>query len=187
MNYNNLKTLDRKQREKLICVFTAILNNIKSFCLNKVISIIRDIPEICKMNYKSYENEEKRKQTINNKHPIRPIRGEIYDAYITEGVGKELCGRHPVLIIQSISANIYSAKVTVLPIEGDGNQIKFSYQEKLTSEDLENNVKLIKDPSRVITGDLITIDKARLGRKIGKVKLEKLHIIDKKVRKQLGL
>lgn len=187
MDYNNLRKLDDEQKKTLTSMFVGILDNIKSISIKKTLSLIKDIPEICKMNYKSYENSELRKQNKNHMHPIIPTRGEIYDAYITEGVGKELCGRHPVVVIQSVSANMYSEKVTILPIEGDGKQIKSSYQEKLTSDDLEDNVKLIKDPSRVITSDLMTIDKARLGKKIGKIKLEKMNLIDKKVKKQLGL
>lgn len=34
-------------------------------------------------------------------HPIIPTRGEIYNAIITEGVGKELAGNHLVIIIQN--------------------------------------------------------------------------------------
>lgn len=187
MNYNNLRNLEDEQKKTLISIFSGILSNIKSISINKILCLIKDIPEICKMNYKSYENSELRKKNKSHMHPIIPTRGEIYDACITEGVGKELSGRHPVVIIQSRAANMYSEKVTILPIEGDGKQIKSSYQERLTSEDLENNIKLIKDPSRVITSDLITIDKARLGKKIGKIKLEKMDLIDKKVKKQLGL
>ena len=187
MNYNNLRNLDNEQKKTLTSMFIGILESVKSISLKKLLSLLKDIPEICRMNYKSYLNSELRKQNKSNLHPIIPTRGEIYDAQITEGVGRELCGRHPVVIIQSASANMYSEKVTILPIEGDGKQIKSSYQEKLTSTDLEDNIKLIKDPSRVITSDLMTIDKARLGKKIGKIKIQKKNLNDKKVKKQLGL
>lgn len=187
MEYNNFKNLDEEEKKTLISMFAICLNRIKSIAFKKVISIIKDIPEICKVTYKSYENTEMRKQNKNHMHPIIPTRGEIYDAYITEGIGKELCGKHPVIIIQSAVANMYSEKVTVLPIEGNGENIKSSYQEKLTSDDLEDDAKLMKDPSRIITSDLMTIDKARLGKKIGKIKIEKINKIDNKVKKQLGL
>ena len=187
MNYNELRKLDNEQKKTLNYMFESILNSVKYISLKKIVSLINDIPEICKMDYKSCKNSKLRKENKSNMHPIIPTRGEIYDANITEGVGKELCGRHPVVIIQGSAANMYSEKVTILPIEGDGKQIKSSYQERLTNDDLENNVKLIKNPSRVITSDLITIDKARLGNKIGKIKLEKMRIIDKKVKKQLNL
>lgn len=187
MDYKNLRSLDDEQKKTLISIFIGMLDRVKSASLNKILLLIRDIPEVCRMNHKSHENSELRKQNKNHMHPIIPTRGEIYDAYITEGVGKELCGRHPVIIVQSVDANMYSEKVTIIPIEGDGKQIKASYQERLISNDLDENVKLLKEPSRVITSDLMTIDKARLGRKVAKIKPEKMNLIDKKIKKQLGL
>ena len=56
--------------------------------------------------------------------------------FITEGVGSELCGNHLVVIIQNKKANIYSEKVNVLPIEGDGTKINPNYQVRLSSAEL---------------------------------------------------
>lgn len=145
----------------------------------KMSSIIKDIPSVCKMSYESHQNSQLRKLTYNNMHPIIPTRGEIYNAFITEGVGKELSGNHPVVVIQGRAANMYSDKVNVLPIEGDGNKIKSSYQEPLTSDDLEGDTTLLKEQSRIITSDILTLDKARLGKKVGKIKEEKMLIIKK--------
>lgn len=187
MNYSNLKDLEDVNKSTLSSMFIGILNNIKATSFKKMASIIKDIPEVCRMSYQSYENSQLRKITYNNMHPIRPKRGEIYNAFITEGVGKELSGNHPVVVIQGAAANMYSDKVNVLPIEGDGNKIKSSYQEKLTSDDLEGNVTLLKEHSRIITSDILTLDKARLGKKVGKIRKEKMNIIDKKIKKQLGI
>lgn len=187
MSYNDLKNLEDINKSTLSSMFTGILTNIKATSFKKMASIIKDIPEVCRISYQSYENSQLRKVTYNNMHPVRPSRGEIYNAFITEGVGKELSGNHPVVVIQGVAANMYSDKVNVLPIEGDGKNIKSSYQEKLTSDDLEGDVILLKEESRIITSDILTLDKARLGKKVGKVKKEKMDIIDKKVKKQLGL
>ena len=187
MNYNELKNLEDERKATLSSMFIGMLSNIKNTSFNKMSSIIKDIPSICKMHYQSYENSQLRIVTYNNMHPIRPHRGEIYNAFITEGVGKELSGNHPVIVIQGVSANMYSDKVNVLPIEGDGNKIKSSYQEPLTSDNIEGDVTLLKEQSRIITSDILTLDKARLGKKIGSIKKEKMLIIDKKIKKQLGL
>lgn len=187
MSYNELKELESERKNILSSMFVGILTNIKNTSFKKMSDIIKDIPSVCKMSYKSYENSQLRRVTYNNMHPIIPTRGEIYDAYITEGVGKELSGNHPVIIIQGAAANMYSDKVNVLPIEGDGTKIKSSYQEPLTSDDIEGTVKLLKEKSRIITSDILTLDKARLGKKVGKIKDEKMLIIDKKIKKQLGL
>ena len=101
--------------------------------------------------------------------------------------GKELCGSHPVLIVQNQKQNIHAEKVNVLPIEGDGNKINPKYQVQITSADMENNIILSKDPSRVIISDIMTLDKARLGKKIGKLKQSKMDVINETLKLQLDL
>lgn len=187
MAYNDLKNLEESDKQTLSSMFVGILSTIRKTSFRKMSSIIKDIPAICKMSYESYENSQIRKLSYNKVHPVVPIRGEIYNAFITEGVGKELCGTHPVLIIQNQNQNIHSEKVNVLPIEGDGNKINPKYQEQIASTDLEGNTILLKDPSRVIISDILTIDKARLGKKVGKLKNEKIEIINEKIREQLDL
>ena len=186
MNYDQLKSLDEEQKKTISSMFVGILSNIRSISTKKVLSLITDIPNICRLNHISYQYTESRKRTYNNMHPVVPTKGEIYNAYITEGVGKELSGNHLVVVIQSVSANVYSDKVNVVPIEGNGNKIKTSYQLQLTNEDLETG-HLDKNPSRIIFSDILTIDKARLAGKIGKLKDEKLQTLNKKIRKQLNL
>lgn len=172
MNYKNLKNLEETNKTTLLSMFNGILTNIKNISFRKSTSLIKDFPSICEMSYKSYEYIEKKKISNTNMHPIIPTRGEIYNAFITEGVGRELTGNHLVVILQNQNSNMYSDKVTVVPIEGDGNKIKPSYQTKLTNEDLYSG-KLDKDPSRIIFADIMTIDKSKLGRKIGILKDEK--------------
>lgn len=187
MSYNELKDLENEKKLALSSMFFGILSNIKNTSFGKMTSIIKDIPSICKMSYQSYENSMLRKVDYNKVHPIVPIRGEIYNAFITEGVGKELCGTHPVVIIQNQSQNIHAEKVNVLPIEGDGNKINPHYQVQITSDNLEGSAFLTKNPSRIIISDVLTIDKARLGTKIGKLNENTINIVDKKLKIQLGL
>lgn len=182
MNYNELRNLEESNRTALSSMFHGMLSNIKNISFRKTTSIIKDVPSVCEMSYKSYENSEIKRISSTNMHPIIPTRGEIYNANITEGVGKELCGNHLVIVIQNQNSNIFSDKVTVVPIEGDGHYIKKSYQMRLTNSDLEFG-KIDKDPSRIIFADIMSIDKARLERKIGKLnesKIEKLNIAIKK-------
>ena len=187
MNYNNLKDMDPSNKTTLSSMFVGILTNIKNTSFRKMAAIIKDIPAICKMSYESFENSQLRKSNYNKVHPIVPQKGEVYNAFITEGVGRELCGTHPVVIMQNKSQNLHSDKVNVLPIEGDGNTINPKYQEQITSSDFEDNITLTKDPSRVIISDILTIDKARLGKKVGKLKQEKIDILNEKLKIQLDL
>ncbi len=186
MNYNDLNNLDENNKSTLHSMFGGILNKIKNISYRKSAALIKDFPTICELSYISHLNSEKRKQSNSNVHPIIPTRGEIYNAYITEGVGKELAGNHLVVVIQNGNSNIYSDKVTVVPIEGDGNTIKKAYQTKLTNIDLESGI-LDKDPSRIIFADIMSLDKARLGRKIGKLTATKMQQLDKLLKKHLSL
>ncbi len=186
MNYNQLKDLDPQNKTTLLSMFQGVLTNIKNISYRKTTSVIKDISSVCEMSYKSYENTQIKRISNTNMHPIIPTRGEIYNANITEGVGKELCGNHLVIVIQNANSNIYSDKVTVIPIEGDGNYIKKSYQMRLTNNDLELG-HIDKDPSRIIFSDIMTIDKARLDRKIGKLTQEKIEKINLAIKKHLSL
>lgn len=138
------------------------------------------------MYYNSLENKRMRHLHPKGFHPIRPQYGEIFNAYITEGVGSELCGNHLVVIIQNPKGNIYSEKINVLPIEGNGNKINPNYHLQLTSNDMALGT-LDKDPSRIMISDITTIDKARLGRKIGKLTPEYLAQIRILLRNHLNI
>lgn len=186
MNYNDLKDLEENNKNTLSSMFSGVLSNIKNISFRKSTSLIKDFPNVCEMSYKSYEYIERKKASNTNIHPIIPTRGEIYNAFITEAVGRELAGNHLVVVIQNANSNLYSDKVTVVPIEGDGNVIKKSYQIRLTNSDLSFG-SLDKDPSRIIFSDIMTLDKARLGRKIGKLTEEKLLILNKHLKKHLSL
>ena len=89
--------------------------------------------------------------------------------------------------MQNQSQNMHADKVNVLPIEGNGNKINPKYQVQITNDDLEGDNILTKNPSRVIISDILTIDKARLGVKVGKLKEEKIEILNEKVKIQLDL
>lgn len=187
MKYNDLKDLEENNKTTLLSMFSGILATIKNTSTRKLTDIIKDIPSICKMHYISYEYSLLKKNTYNKIHPVVPTKREIYNAFITVGVGKELCGTHPVVIMQNQSQNMHADKVNVLPIEGNGNKINPRYQVQITNDDLEDNVSLIKNPSRVIVSDILTIDKARLGIKVGKLREEKIKIINEKLKIQLDL
>ena len=57
---------------------------------------------------------------------------------------------------------------------------------QLTNADLADG-SLDKDPSRIIVTDITTIDKARLGRKIGALSPDCLAAVEKLLKKHLEL
>lgn len=190
--YNELTKMSDGERKKLLSIFSGISSDLRHVSVKKTTHYIGSLPDICKMHHKSVENRKAKLRHSHKNHPVKPIRGEVYNALLTEGIGSELSGNHLVIIIQNAKGNIYGEKVNVIPIEGDGNSINPNYQEQLKSSDMElddqgNPVTLHKDPSRIILTDILTIDKARLQRKIGKLRPEKMAIINKKLADQLEL
>ena len=147
---------------------------------------LKDIITNIKLNFISKNNRSIQTSNPDKTHPTKIHSGEIYYITMTDGVGTELKGDHLGVVIQNTKANLYSSKVNVVPIEGDGTKINKNYNVELTNADLSEG-HIDKDPSRVITTDILTLDKCRLGRKIGKVTPEKLSEIKKFVRKQLDL
>lgn len=192
LDYNNLTKINETAKDRLISFFSGAAGDLKQVSVKKAAHYIASLSDICKMHHASMENRKAKLEHPYKHHPVKPLRGEIYNAILTEGIGSELSGNHLVVIIQNAKGNIYGEKINVIPIEGDGNKINPNYQERLTSEDLEADasgmsVVLHKDPSRIILTDILTIDKARLQRRIGRIKREKMEIINKMLKNQLEL
>ena len=185
VSYSSLEDLKQAEKEEYIEHSNRSANKLKKISLNKSVKIIKTIPQKAKLHYFSKEYGKKRLTHEKKYHPIKPFRGEIYNAEITENIGSELCGNHLVLVVSNSSTNIFADKINVLPIEGDGNKVPH-YLAKLTNEDMKTG-HLDKDPSRVIIPDVLTIDKSRLGMKIGRVDDEKIKEINIKLKKQLSL
>ena len=146
--------------------------------INRIIACIKQIPKICEIDIKSAKNRKLRDEHDKKYHPIKVFKGEIFNAQITQNAGSELSENHLVVIVQGFSSNVYGEKVTVLPIEGDGSKINPHYQIKLTNADLEDGM-LDKDPSRIIFTDVMTLDKARLDRRIGKLNPTKIEEVNR--------
>lgn len=147
---------------------------------------LKDIITNIKLNSFSKNNRNLQVANPDKTHPLKIFTGEIYYITMTDGVGTELKGDHLGIVIQNKKANLYSSKVNVVPIEGDGSKINKNYNVELTNNDLTEG-HLDKNPSRIITTDILTIDKCRLGRKIGKISSNKLAEIKEYVRKQLDI
>ncbi len=136
MEYKSQNSLNDNDKSSLTSVFQDILLSLKHISVTKATAYLRYIPSQCRMHYNSLENRKNRDAHAKKYHPIKPQRGEIYNAFITEGVGSELCGNHLVVIVQNKKGNIYGEKVNILPIEGNGSKINPNYQVRLSSSDL---------------------------------------------------
>lgn len=170
----------------IIEYFNLIVKSINIDNAGKVLSYLKQIPFQCSLNQLSTENRKLRELDKKHLHPKGVSRGEIYNFKITEGIGSELSDNHLCIIIQNTSGNIFGEKVNVVPMEGDGTKINPHYQMPIYNSDLISG-HLDKNPSRIIFSDILTFDKARIGRKIGKVKPEKMKYLNNAIKKQLSL
>ncbi len=184
-SYKSMDDLNDSQITNLNQLSQSNILRIKKISFHKAKKFILAIPELCSLHYTSLEYRKLKNSHPMKHHPIKPMRGEIYYITLKESIGSELQDNHLVIIMSNSQTNIYAEKVNVLPIEGDGKVVP-TYLEQLTTADLEYG-KLDKDPSRVIIPEPMTIDKARLGVRIGKVRKEKMDLISKKLKKQLNI
>jgi len=183
----NKDTLSDSQKDRLKNKLLNILSTLHKKYFGTALVIINSIPDKCRLNQKSYDHAILKKENKKKLHPTRPIRGGIYNTLISEdNVGSELNGNHLCIVISNKKKNLYSEKVNVIPIEGDGNKIDPINNIQLKNNDLEDG-SLDKDPSKIIGGDIMTLDKARLGQKIGKLKSEKLDEVIEMIKAQLGI
>lgn len=180
-----LPSMDDNQKSELKNHFSTIVDGLRSVYFEKAKALLIWIPEMLHLNYQSYKNRLAREANANKLHPVRPVRGQIFNAFLGVNLGSELSDNHLVVIIQNDRNNPKGEKVNVLPIEGDGNNSK-NYHVKIANDDLVDG-RLDKDPSKIIVGDITTIDKARLGRKIGKLNDTKMLEIERKLKRQLGM
>ena len=85
-------------------------------------------------------------------------RGEIYMADLTVSEGCEQGGVRPVLVIQNDKGNIHAPTVIIAPISSKMHKSQFP---------THVNLHCLQRPSFVELEQIRTIDKRRLGRRVG--------------------
>lgn len=85
-------------------------------------------------------------------------RGEIYMADLTVSEGCEQGGVRPVLVIQNDKGNIHAPTVIIAPISSKMHKSRFP---------THVNLHCLQRPSFVELEQIRTIDKRRLGRRVG--------------------
>ena len=109
-------------------------------------------------------------------------RGDIYDVDWNPARGSEQHGRRPSLIIQNDIANEVSAyRITI--VLAISSKIKNYPSMVLVQPTAENGLSAA---SEVNTGQIMTIDKDRLGNRIGSLSASDMQKITAKLTKMLG-
>ena len=106
------------------------------------------------------------------------LRGDILYAELGAAAGSEQAGFRPVVVIQNDVGNHYSPTVIVAPLTSRKNILPTHVH-----VGRESGVR----PSLVLLEQLRTVDKCRLGDKIGHVSKSVMHQIDAAAAISLGL
>lgn len=109
-------------------------------------------------------------------------RGDIYLVDLGKHFGSEQGGCRPVLLIQNNVGNYYGPTLIVAPITSRYNK-KANQPTHFALVGVEN----LTSPSMVLAEQILTIDKSRVIKYLGKVSEEQMQNIDKAIMVSLGL
>ncbi|MEO7913468.1 MAG: type II toxin-antitoxin system PemK/MazF family toxin [Roseiflexaceae bacterium] len=111
-----------------------------------------------------------------------PQRGEIYFADLDPAFGSEQAGRRPVLIIQNDAGNEHSPAAIIAAITSAPAKVLFPVDVVISSQESG----LIKG-SRVLLGQIRTIDQRRLEDYVGRLSAAQMAQVDQALTISLGL
>ena len=111
-----------------------------------------------------------------------PRRGEVYLADLDPVVGTEIAKTRPVLIISNDIGNELSRRVIVAPITSKGTERVYPFEVLLAYGDggLSRTSKALFDQIR-------TLDKRRLGPRLGALPLERMELVGEAIRLSLAV
>ena len=109
------------------------------------------------------------------------LKGEVYWADLSPTVGSEISKTRPVLIVSNNINNQYASTVSILPITSTTSKI-YPFEVFLSKGEgnLTNN-------SKAKANQIRTIDKLRIGARIGKISNPKLTEIERAILIHLGI
>jgi mRNA interferase MazF len=109
------------------------------------------------------------------------LKGEIYWANLSPTVGSEISKTRPVLIVSNDINNQFAATVSILPVTSTTAKI---YPFEVFLSKGEGN--LVND-SKAKANQIRTIDKQRIGNRIGEISKATLEEIEKAILTHLGI
>ncbi len=109
-------------------------------------------------------------------------RGDIYLVDLGTNIGSEQGGCRPVLVLQNNVGNHFGPTLIVAPISS-----RYWKKLKQPTHSLIEGIQNLSSPSVVLAEQLLTIDKVRVMKYLGKVPEEQMQGIDQAVKVSLGL
>ncbi|HKY34371.1 MAG TPA: type II toxin-antitoxin system PemK/MazF family toxin [Polyangiaceae bacterium] len=104
-------------------------------------------------------------------------RGDVYWVNLDPTVGTEIKKTRPAVVVSNDACNKYGARIVVVPITSNVTSLYPG----------EAQVHLARRSARVLGDQLRSIDKARLGKRIGRLSREELAKVDDALRITLDL
>ena len=109
-------------------------------------------------------------------------RGEIHLVSLDPTVGSEIKKTRPALIIQNDVGNKYSPLTIVAPITSTHRAKKYPTEVNTTAKESG-----LHSDSTVMLNQIRTIDKSRIGRKLGALSQAKMREVDEAIRISLTI
>ncbi len=109
-------------------------------------------------------------------------RGDIYLVDLGTNVGSEQGGCRPVLLLQNDVGNHFGPTLIVAPVTS-----RYWKKSKQPTHTLLEGIQNLNSPSVVLAEQLLTIDKMRVMKYLGKVPAEQMLAVDRAVKISLGL
>jgi mRNA interferase MazF len=110
-----------------------------------------------------------------------PRRGEIYWANLDPTIGGEISKTRPVLVVSNDINNQFSSTISILPITSNVEKI---YPFEVLIKAKESG---LKTDSKIKANQIRTLDKVRIGKKIGELPLDKIKAVNISIMIHLGI
>lgn len=111
-----------------------------------------------------------------------PHRGEIYWVKLDPTVGTEISKTRPALIISNDVGNQYADRVIVAPISSGNTDKIYPFEVLLPAGEAG-----LGKASKALLDQIRTVDKQRLGSKIGVLSSERMEEVNRAIRRSLAV
>jgi mRNA interferase MazF len=111
-----------------------------------------------------------------------PRRGELYWVSLDPTIGSEIAKTRPCLVISNDIGNRYSDRVTIAPITASGLSRIYPYEVLVKA----GEGGLDRD-SKVVLDNIRSVDKRRLGRRIGALREGLMRGVNRAIRLSLAV
>ena len=108
-------------------------------------------------------------------------KGDLYWADLDPTVGSEIAKKRPVLLVSNDVNNRFSSTVSVVPITSNTEKI-YPFEVRLLAGEGG-----LKNESKVKANQIRTIDKLRLGNRIGKLTDSRIRDVEEAILIHLGI